>query len=105
MPPAEVPIAATDQDNVALAERLAGSLTGATLTQLKTEHSSLHTIPIDGIQPTLANLENGTYRFAKTLHFVLGPKSAPEAATFIAFLQSPQGDKALRAAEVIPASR
>ena len=101
----DIPTAATDQDNVALAQRLAGSFTGTTLTQLATERSSLHPIPIDGVAPTLANLESGAYRFAKTLHFVIGGKSAPETQKFVAFLQSPEGLKALRAAMVIPDSR
>ena len=97
----DVPTAATDQDNVALAERLAGSLTGATLTQLMTERSSLHTIPIDGVEPTIANFESGAYRFAKKLYFVVGDKSAPETQKFIAFLQSLQGLKALGVAAVV----
>lgn len=102
---ADVPTAATDQDNVALAERLVGSLTGTTLAQLTTERSSLHAIPIDGVEPTLANLESGAYRFAKRFYFVVGGRSAPETQKFVAFLQSPQGLKALRAAVVIPDSR
>lgn len=101
----DIPTAATDQDNVALAQRLAGSLTGTTLTQLTTERSSLRAIPIDGIEPTLANLESGSYRFAKRFHFVVGGKSAPETQKFVAFLQSPEGLKALRAAMVIPDNR
>ncbi len=98
----EIPLAATDQDNVALAERLKGSLTGTTLTQLTTERSSLHTIPVDGVEPTLANFERGAYRFAKKFYFVIGGKSAPETQQFVAFLRSPEGLKALRAAMVIP---
>lgn len=102
---AEVPTAATDQDNVALAERLTGSLIGTTLTQLTTERSSLHIITIDGVAPTLANFESGKYPFGKKLYFVLGKKSMPEAQTFVAFLLSPQGLKALRDAAVLPDKR
>lgn len=99
---ADVPIAATDQDNLAMAQRIKGSLTGTTLTQLTTEPNNLHTIPINGVEPTLANFESGKYPFVKKLYFVLGEKSTPEAQKFIAFLQSPQGLKALRAAAVLP---
>jgi phosphate transport system substrate-binding protein len=102
---AEVPIAATDQDNVALAQRVANALTGTTLTQLETEHVHLRVVAIDGVAPTLANFDSGAYRFAKKLYFVLGGKSAPAAERFISFLQSPQGVKALRAAAVLPDKR
>ena len=102
---AEIPIAATDQENLAMTQRAPGSLTGTTLTQLTTEPNNLHTIPIDGVEPTLATLESGAYRFEKKLYFALGDKSTPEARKFIAFLTSPQGLKALRAAAVLPDKR
>ena len=98
---AEIPIAATDQDNVALAQRVPNALTGVTLTQLETEHVPLRVVAIDGITPTLASFESGAYRFTKKLYFVLGGKSAPTAERFISFLRSPQGVKALRAAAVL----
>jgi phosphate transport system substrate-binding protein len=63
---AEVPTAATDQDNAALADRTPGSLIGTTMTQIKTEHRNLHAVPLDGVEPTLANFESGAYRFSKS---------------------------------------
>lgn len=101
----EIPIAATDQDNLAMAQRVPGSLTGTTLAQLTTEPNNLHIIAVDGVEPTLANLESGAYRFGKELYVVLGDKSPPEARKFAAFLRSPQGLKALRAAAVVPDKR
>ena len=99
---AEVPTAATDQDNAALAERTPGSLTGTTVTQLKTEHRDLHIVPLDGVEPTLANLESGVYRFAKHLYFIVPRASSAEAQQFLDFLQSPRGVKALRETETLP---
>lgn len=98
----EVPIAATDQDNADMAERLPGSLTGTTLTQLTTEHRHLKVITLDGVVPTLANFENGSYRLAKNFYFIVRPNDIPAVQEFIAFLNSPQGEKALREAEVLP---
>jgi phosphate transport system substrate-binding protein len=92
----EVPTAATDQDNADLAERVPDSLTGTTLTQLKTEHRNLRVVPLDGVEPTLANFESGAYPFAKKLHFILRPNSASDAQRFVDFLRSPEGEKALR---------
>lgn len=98
---AELPTAATDQDNAALADRTAGSLIGTTMTQIKTEHRNLHVVPLDGVEPTLANFESGVYRFAKKLYFIVPRNSAPEAQRFVDFLRSPLGIKALRESETL----
>ena len=99
---AEVPTAATDQDNAALAERTPGSLAGTTATQIKTEHRNLHVVPLDGVEPTLVNFESGVYRFAKHLYFIVPRASSAAAERFMKFLRSPQGVKTLREAETLP---
>ena len=99
---AEVPTAATDQDNAALAERTPGSLTGTTTTQLKTEKRNLQVVPLDGVEPTLANFESGAYRFTKKLYPIVPRNSSAEAQRFVDFLQSPQGVSALRETEALP---
>ncbi|MFN3656518.1 MAG: PstS family phosphate ABC transporter substrate-binding protein [Pseudolabrys sp.] len=98
----EVPTAATDQDNADMAERLTGSLTGTTTTQLKTEGRRLNVITVDGVEPNLGNLESGAYRFAKRLFFLAKAGGSPEIGRFMAFLQSPAGLKLLRDVEVLP---
>jgi phosphate transport system substrate-binding protein len=99
---AEVPTAATDQDNAAMAEHTPGSLVGTTVTQLKTEHRNLYVVPLDGVEPTLANFESGAYRFTKKLYFIVRRDSTAEAQRFVDFLRSPQGVKALRETETLP---
>lgn len=98
----EVPVAATDQDNANLAEKITGSFTTSTLTQIQMERRQLHIIPIDGVEPSLANLDRGTYPYSKTLHFVLTRKSSPIAKRFIAFLMTPEGRSALAATGNLP---
>ena len=61
-------IAATDQDNADAAQRIEGSLTGSTLTQMITEQRNLRLTPIDGVAPSLATAESGAYLFSKTLY-------------------------------------
>lgn len=101
----EVPIAATDQDNADEAEHLTGSLIGATTTQIKTEGRQLHGLSIDGIEPTLANFENGTYPYAKKLYVIVKGDANPGVAGFVAFLRSPTGLALLRDAEVLPEAK
>jgi phosphate transport system substrate-binding protein len=87
----DLSIAATDQDNAELAERVPGSLTGSTLTQIKTERRNLRFVPIDGAMPSLVNVERGIYPCSKILMFVLPAKKNADAERFIAFLQSAAG--------------
>ena len=59
-------------------------------------------MPLDGVEPTLANFESGAYRFAKNLYFIVPRDSSAEAQRFVDFLRSPQGVKALRETETLP---
>jgi phosphate transport system substrate-binding protein len=100
----EIPMAATDQDNADMAERIPGSLTAATLSQVKMERRNLRFVAIDGVEPSLDHLESGTYPFAKAIYFVLPAKKKPLAERFVAFLGSPAGRAALRATGNLPAA-
>ena len=98
----DVPLAATDQDNADMAERIPGSLTGATLSQIKMERRNLRVLAIDGVEPSLDTLESGAYPFVRPIYFVLPAKKNPLAERFIAFLGSPAGRAALRATGNLP---
>jgi phosphate transport system substrate-binding protein len=100
----EIPVTATDQDNAGMAEQTPGSLASTTLTQIVLEQRKLHVIPIDGVEPSLENLERGAYPYTKTLYFVLPTKTSPVAKRFVAFLATPQGQAALRATGNLPAA-
>jgi phosphate transport system substrate-binding protein len=100
---AEIPVAATDQDNATLAEQLAGSLTTMTLAQMQTESLRLNFLTIDGVAPTLENFERGTYRYGKDLYLVVRSRPGPVLDRFIAFLHSPKGRDVLRANGSLPA--
>jgi phosphate transport system substrate-binding protein len=92
----EIPVTATDQDNVLLAEKIAGSLAAVTLTQMVTENAHLHLLAIDGVEPTLDNFERGTYPYHKDFYFVFPHDKKPVTERFIAFMRSPDGEKLLR---------
>jgi len=98
---ADLTVAATDQDNADMAEHVPGSLTGATLTQLKMEMRNLRFVDIDGAAPTLENYKAGAYPFGKSLYFVLGAKKSPACERFLEFLRSPEGIAALQQAGVL----
>ncbi|MBI3703199.1 MAG: substrate-binding domain-containing protein [Rhizobiales bacterium] len=97
----EVPTAATDQDNVALAERVSGSLIGTSAAQLATEHPNLRVVPLDNVVPNFANYQSGVYPYTKLLYVLIRANGNQETHRFVDFLRSPAGVKTLRAAETV----
>uniref|UniRef100_Q07NU4 ABC-type phosphate transport system periplasmic component-like protein n=1 Tax=Rhodopseudomonas palustris (strain BisA53) TaxID=316055 RepID=Q07NU4_RHOP5 len=97
---AEIPIAATDQDNGKLAASLQGSLATMTYTQALSENLDLRFLEIDGIVPSVENLERGRYSLERRFYFVSRADNRAEA--FIAFVRSPEGEKILREAGNLP---
>ena len=97
-----IPIAKTDQDNLDEAEKLPGSFTGSALAAVVSEGRDLRTIAFDGIAPELANLANGSYRLARTLHLVTSTTTSPVARAFVAFIRSAQGASLLARAATLP---
>jgi phosphate transport system substrate-binding protein len=98
----DVPLATSDQENLDMAERLPGALVTTTLAQVRTENRSLQVIPVDGVVPDLDALRDGRYPFAKTFHYVVGPRADDRTARFIAFLKSPDGQALLRETGSLP---
>lgn len=62
----DAPVATTDQDNVEQAEKLPGSLGGATYTQVVMERRNLRLVALDGVTPTPAAYESGPIRMARS---------------------------------------
>jgi phosphate transport system substrate-binding protein len=94
----DLSLAATDQDNADMAETTAGSLVGATLTQVHTEQRHLRFVPIDGVAASLENYQSGAYPFGKTLYLVVGAKRGPAVERFVQFMHAPAGIVALHEA-------
>lgn len=103
----DVPVAATDQDNLELASTIDGSLVGTSLTQMATEnyHSQLRFLTIDGAEPTLENLESGAYPYFKPYSFVFADQPAPIVQRFMEFIETSEGENLLREAGSLPAAR
>ena len=100
----DVPIAATDQDNADLAERLEGSLTGATVTQIRMENTAAL---LRGHRRRQTDIgESGDRRLPLCKDPLSGRSSSRGRAdlqSFNAFLRSTKGREALRARGVLPA--
>ncbi|MCY0096727.1 substrate-binding domain-containing protein [Hoeflea ulvae] len=103
----DVPVAATDQDNLELAKTIDGSLVGTGLAQMVTEghQPDLRFLTIDGVEPTLVNLESGTYPYFKPFRFVYPEEPSPLVQRFLAFIGSSEGQSLLHEAGSLPATR
>lgn len=99
---ADVPVAATDQDNADAAEMLKGSLTGTTYAQVTMEDRNLRMIAIEGTAPTIEAFESGAYRYAKVFHVVHPRRPSAAAERFVRFLRGDEGVRALREAGCLP---
>jgi len=92
----EIPVAATDQDNVEQAERTPNSFAGATLSQFITDQPRLRPVELDGIVASVTSMENGSYTLKMRFHLVSKQPSSL-AQRFEQFLRSEQTRSLLRA--------
>lgn len=99
----DVPMAATDQDNIKLAQRLPGSLTAASLTQIVTEDADLRALPLDDVEPTLENLASGAYPPRVDLYLIVRNGNEEMVASFVDYIRSEAGRRVLRATGNLPA--
>jgi phosphate transport system substrate-binding protein len=97
----DLSVAATDQDNADAAEEIEGSLIATTLTQMLTEKRDLRFLAIDGVSPTVANYESGSYPYGKTLFLIVPAEISAEAASFLSFIATPEAEPLLREAGIV----
>ena len=98
----DVPMAATDQENLELAVMMEGSLTVGTVLQVWSEGVRLYALPIDGVAPTLANLGAGRYPMGKQFFLVVREETSGTVDSFIDFVHSEDGQTMLRRFGALP---
>jgi phosphate transport system substrate-binding protein len=97
-----MPIAETDQVNVALAEAMPDSFAGTGLTTVLSERRKLTPLRVNGVVPSVETLASGQYPYMKTLYFVIGPEPSPSAQAFLKFVESKEGRALLRQYGCLP---
>ena len=98
----EVPVAADDQVNVELALAMRGSLTVATLLQLRSEMLPLTLLPIDGVDPTVLNMNSGRYPVGKDFFLVVRANMGSDVRRFLDFLNRDPASTLLRRLGALP---
>lgn len=83
--------AATDQESADQSERLQGSLGTACIALLLSEKRALRVLKLDGVEPSVANLVNGRYPYAKTQFLVTKGRPSAAVQRFFDFIGSDEG--------------
>lgn len=81
----------------------AGSVGMTNLTIVEDSQGAVKPLALNGITPTAANLENGSYRMARQFYFVVKGSPSGEAAQFIAFVKSKDGERVIQENKAVPA--
>lgn len=84
-------IAITDQEAVDAVVRLRGGLGAFGLSLLRSGPQNLVPLALDGVAPTVANVENASYRIVNRMHVATLGAPAGMALELVRFLQSPDG--------------
>ena len=96
--------AMTDQDAADVLEEVPGAFGTTTLSLVAAERRDIRVLALDGVQPSLESLADGSYPYAKTFYLVTSSSPSPAVRAFAAFLRSPAASSILRTSgqEAIP---
>jgi phosphate transport system substrate-binding protein len=101
----DLSVAATDQDNADMAERMNGSLVGATLAQITAEKRNLRFVAIDGVMPSLDAYLDGSYPYGKAIYLIAPAAPSTEAKAFVDFIVGPAARSRLRDLGLVAGAR
>jgi len=88
-------IAITDQEAVDAVARLRGGLGAFALSLLRSGAQTLVPLALDGVAPTVANVENASYRIVNRMHVATLGAPTGAALELIGFFQSAEGQAML----------
>jgi phosphate transport system substrate-binding protein len=95
-------IAVTDTDNSDILVNLQDSLGSISLAQIVSDKLPLYPLSLEGVAPSLENLQNGSYPYSKSFFLVTGPSPKVEVRLFMQFVFSPQGQEILKQTGHLP---
>jgi phosphate transport system substrate-binding protein len=84
-----LPIAENDLDALESLIMISGSLGTTNLGLVKASGARLTLLAIDGVQPSIKTVEDGSYRLIRQFYLVTSTTLSPSAAAFVAWLNSP----------------
>lgn len=97
----DVPVVGNDQDNAEMAERVPGSFTAMTYTQLTLEERRLRAVTIEGVAPSVAAYTSGTYPYARVIYLAVSKNPSPVVASFLDYVNSSRADAVFSQAGIV----
>ena len=94
--PAEVQEIFESADTIKAIGAFKGSIGMVTLSAKNLKDTTIKLVGMDGVQPTLANLNSGAWKIAKPSYMTTNPDPAkvkPAIKALVAFVKSPEGQK------------
>jgi phosphate transport system substrate-binding protein len=88
-------MAYTDQDNISFIEKNSGAIGFSALSLLISEKRNVKILRLDGVNPSLRNLSNGSYALFYSLYIVANKDLSVGARKFLDFMKSSKGRKIL----------
>ncbi len=86
-----IPIAYNDAENVEFLGSIAGAIGTVTLSQFLAEKLPLRLLALDGVEPSVANLQSGAYHTWKGYWYVTAAQPSEAVQRFLAFAMSADG--------------
>lgn len=90
-----LPMAATDDENADLLEKLQGSFGAAAYAQVIAEKRNLKVLSLNGVKPAPETIANGTYPLINRCYLVIKTKPLPGVKQFADFVLSREGQSIL----------
>ncbi len=97
-----IPVAGTDQETVDLAASRDGTFTTSTLIMVRDRAPSLTVFRVDGIQPDLDTIADGSYPLLRDYWVVTGEEPGSAISGFLDFLRSDDASRILRDHGALP---
>ncbi|MFA5040893.1 MAG: substrate-binding domain-containing protein [Bdellovibrionales bacterium] len=93
----------TDQDANEAIAKFADSIGVSDLGMILSERRAIKPLSFDGVEPTVANISDGTYKLSRTLYFLTRADNLSEdAKAFMAFVRSDKGQAILNKHGYLP---
>ncbi|HSD59290.1 MAG TPA: substrate-binding domain-containing protein [Burkholderiales bacterium] len=96
-------LATTDPEAAEALEKVPGSLGTTSLGVIMMDSRGLRAIRLNGVEPSLKNLESGQYPYSRALYLVIPAKPARGVSELLQFLRSPPGRNLLASLGFLPA--
>lgn len=89
----DIPSAAPDTDNIALADKIDGVLAGMSLLQLRSsDHSRLRALALNEIQPSISSMRDGSYPYVLQMHLMVSRTPSPLVERFLKYLKGSEAE-------------